>query len=66
VGGFTVYGTIEKRKAAGDMDLLPIGLTEGCILRSSKVAGDVITFDDVEVPQSFLYGLWDMRQRMQK
>jgi len=65
VGGFTVYGVIEKREVARDSGLLPIGLTEGCILRRSKAVGDVILFDDVEVPQSFLYDLWNMQQKMQ-
>ena len=65
VGGFTVYGAIERREVARSEGLLPIGLAEGCILRRSKAADDAITFDDVEVPQSLLYDLWNMQQKMQ-
>jgi len=63
IGGFTVYGTIERREIAREEGLLPVGLAEGCIMRRSKRAGETITLDDVEIPSNMLYDLWNLQQK---
>ena len=48
VGGYCAYGLIDNRQAARAMDALPIGLSEGCVLRRDVARDDVLTFHDVE------------------
>lgn len=50
IGGFCAYGLIDNRAAARSMDALPIGLSEGCVLRRNIRKDDVLSFDDVEMP----------------
>ncbi|QNI33508.1 NAD(P)-dependent oxidoreductase [Alloacidobacterium dinghuense] len=59
VGGFCTYGLIDNRQTARDMNALPIGLSEGCVLRSDVQKDTVISFDDVEqVPGGVAWDLW--------
>jgi predicted homoserine dehydrogenase-like protein len=51
IGGFCAYGLIDNRAAARNMDLLPIGLSKGCIMRRRLAKDSVLSFQDVEVPQ---------------
>jgi predicted homoserine dehydrogenase-like protein len=51
VGGFCAYGLIENHAAARSMIALPIGLSEGCVLRRDIRKDDVLAFDDVDVPE---------------
>jgi predicted homoserine dehydrogenase-like protein len=51
VGGFCSYGLIDNRAAARAVDALPIGLSEGCVLRRDVAKDEVISFDDVESPR---------------
>ena len=44
------YGLCETAAATREQGLLPIGLAEGCVLRNDLERGQVITYDDVEVP----------------
>jgi predicted homoserine dehydrogenase-like protein len=50
VGGFCAYGLIDNAAAARAMAALPIGLSEGCVLRRDISRDDVLTFDDVDAP----------------
>jgi predicted homoserine dehydrogenase-like protein len=50
VGGFCAYGLIENTTEARTSGVLPISLSENCILRRDKSKDDVVSFDDVELP----------------
>lgn len=50
IGGFCAYGLIENAAEARASGALPIGLSEGCVLRRHKMKDDVLSFDDVELP----------------
>ena len=59
VGGFCTYGLIDNHAAARSMNALPIGLSEGCVLRRNIRKNDVLAFDDVDVPRGRLIDtLW--------
>ncbi len=50
VGGFTCYGVMENSPVARSENLLPIGLSDGCVLTRDLSQDAPITFDDVELP----------------
>jgi predicted homoserine dehydrogenase-like protein len=50
IGGFCTYGLIDNATAARAIAALPIGLSEGCVLRRDVAKDDVLSFDDVEAP----------------
>jgi predicted homoserine dehydrogenase-like protein len=50
VGGFCTYGLIDNSDAARVISALPIGLSEGCVLRRSVRKDSVVTFEDVNAP----------------
>jgi predicted homoserine dehydrogenase-like protein len=54
VGGFYSYGLIDNRAAARAVGALPIGLSEGCVLRRDVEKDEVISFDDVDSPRARL------------
>jgi predicted homoserine dehydrogenase-like protein len=54
VGGFCSYGLIDNRAEARAVDALPIGLSEGCVLRRDIAKDVVISFNDVESPRGRL------------
>jgi predicted homoserine dehydrogenase-like protein len=54
IGGFCCYGLIDNRAAARAIDALPIGLSEGCVLRRDIAKDGAISFDDVESPSGRL------------
>ena len=47
IGGFCTYGLIDNTAAARALAALPIGLSEGCVLRRNISKDDVISFNDV-------------------
>lgn len=47
IGGYTVYGLIELYEVAKQENLLPIGLSEGCVLKRNIEKDRPITYDDV-------------------
>jgi predicted homoserine dehydrogenase-like protein len=51
IGGFCTYGLIDNADAARAEASLPIGLSEGCVLRRDVLKDDVISFDDVDMPR---------------
>ena len=59
VGGFCTYGLIDNASAARGMTALPIGLSEGRVLRRDVAKDDVLSFDDVDaVPGGIVEQLW--------
>jgi predicted homoserine dehydrogenase-like protein len=52
LGGFMVYGSIEKAAAARSEDLLPLGLAPGCNLVKDVPQGAAIHYADVELDPS--------------
>nr|WKN36407.1 NAD(P)-dependent oxidoreductase [Tunicatimonas sp. TK19036] len=53
-GGYTTYGVCENYEVSRAENLLPIGLTEGVTLKRDISMDDIITFDDIEVPENRL------------
>jgi predicted homoserine dehydrogenase-like protein len=63
VGGFCTYGLIDNAAAARAQVALPIGLSDGCVLRRNISKDDVLSFDDVDLPASGLVeSLWREQQ----
>jgi predicted homoserine dehydrogenase-like protein len=50
IGGFCAYGLIDNVAAARATAALPIGLSEGCVLRRDISKDDVLSFNDVDAP----------------
>lgn len=50
VGGFTSYGVMENSPLARSQDLLPMGLSDGAVLKRDVAQDTPLTFDDVDVP----------------
>ena len=50
IGGFCTYGLIDNAEAARTVAALPIGLSDGCVLRRDISKDDVLSFDDVDAP----------------
>jgi predicted homoserine dehydrogenase-like protein len=51
IGGFCAYGLIDNAVAARAVAALPIGLSEGCLLRRDIRKDDTVSFGDVELPR---------------
>ncbi len=59
VGGFCTYGLIDNTAAARALASLPMGLSEGCVLRRNVSKDAIISFDDVDSPRGRLAeALW--------
>jgi len=54
IGGFMSYGLIENAEVSIDRGLLPMGLSEGCSLKSDVKQDQPITYEDVEIPEGRL------------
>ena len=63
VGGFTCYGTIDNAGTTAPAGCLPMGLSEGCVLRRDLGKDAALTFDDVEVPSGRLADRLHAEQR---
>jgi len=50
IGGFCNYGLIDNSSTARQMEALPIGLSEGCVLVRDVPKDAVVTFADVMMP----------------
>jgi predicted homoserine dehydrogenase-like protein len=50
IGGYKTYGLAENADTAAAERLLPMGLAEGCGLRTNIPRDSVLGYDDVEVP----------------
>ncbi len=53
-GGFTTYGVCENYQTSQVENLLPIGLTDGVVLKNDIPKDHIITFNDIELPQNNL------------
>ena len=49
IGGFLTYGLIENAKAARASAALPIGLSDGCVVKRDVAKDAVVSFADVEM-----------------
>jgi predicted homoserine dehydrogenase-like protein len=59
IGGFCTYGLIDNTAAARATVALPIGLSEGCVLRREISKDAVVSFDDVDpLPHGIVEALW--------
>ena len=59
IGGFCTYGLIENTSTARAGDALPIGLSEGCVLRRDVAKDDVVSYQDVVArPGGLAESLW--------
>jgi predicted homoserine dehydrogenase-like protein len=59
VGGFCTYGLIDNRAAARAMNALPIGLSDGRVMRRDVSKDRALSFDDVETtPGGLVEELW--------
>jgi predicted homoserine dehydrogenase-like protein len=50
IGGFSCYGMIDNIGVARSQRALPMGLSDGCVMRRGVAADHMITLDDIEVP----------------
>jgi predicted homoserine dehydrogenase-like protein len=50
IGHYMTYGLAENYPLARQQNLLPIGVTEGCVLRHDVPKDQVLTYDDVILP----------------
>jgi predicted homoserine dehydrogenase-like protein len=50
IGKFMLYGVCENATTARKENLLPIGLSEDCVLKRALPKDQAVTFDDVELP----------------
>jgi predicted homoserine dehydrogenase-like protein len=65
VGGYCTYGLIDNAAKAREISALPIGLSEGCVLRNDVPKDRAISFADVDfVEDPVVYGLW--REQMER
>jgi predicted homoserine dehydrogenase-like protein len=54
IGGFLSYGTIDNSDTAAEQNLLPMGLSEGCVLKRDLPMDAAVSYDDVELPKNRL------------
>jgi predicted homoserine dehydrogenase-like protein len=54
IGYYMTYGQCENSNIVQEQNLLPIGLAEGCRLKRDIPKDQVLTYDDVELPQGRL------------
>ncbi|MCP4423251.1 MAG: Gfo/Idh/MocA family oxidoreductase [Chloroflexi bacterium] len=54
IGGFTTYGTLENYDVCQEGNLLPMGLSEGCVIKRDVPIDYAITYDDVDLPDGRL------------
>ena len=65
LGDYMTYGLAENADTARRQNLLPIGLAEGCRLKRRIARDEVLTFDDVVLPEGRLCDrLW--REQMDR
>ena len=58
-GGYTSYGQCENANICQQQRLLPIGLSEGIVLKNDVPQDQAISFDDIEYPEdSFIFELY--------
>ena len=65
IGGYLTYGLAENAETARAENLLPLGLAEGAVTRRAVRQDEVLTFDDVDLPEGRLADeLWREQQEL--
>jgi predicted homoserine dehydrogenase-like protein len=64
LGGFTVYGMIEKASVAKEENLLPLGLAVGATLKTDVPIGAALKYEDVDLDNSQL--ICELRREQDK
>lgn len=60
IGGFTAYGVCENSTKVREENLLPIGLSHGCLIEQDVSIDSPISWADVSIPNnSLIKKLWD-------
>lgn len=54
IGGFTSYGLIENSDVCQTMDMLPMGLSQGCRLKRDIPKDEILGYADVVLPEGRL------------
>jgi predicted homoserine dehydrogenase-like protein len=54
IGGFDSYGMLENSDVCREYNFLPMGLSEGCRLKRNISKDQIITHNDVELPENRL------------
>lgn len=54
IGGFTCYTLIENYDTSRDLRALPMGVSEGCVLKHDVAKDQLVSYDDVELPEGRL------------
>jgi predicted homoserine dehydrogenase-like protein len=63
IGHYMTYGVCENSNTTEEENLLPLGIAEGCTLKSDIKKDEAITYDDVEVPENRLIDKLRMEQK---
>ncbi len=67
IGGFAVYGSVDKAEDARAKNLLPLGISDGAKLKMDVKQGEKLTLDMVELDKdSVIYELWKLQKRVFK
>jgi predicted homoserine dehydrogenase-like protein len=51
LGGYMLYGQCENADTTRKQRLLPYGVAEGCRLKRNIAKDEVLSYDDIELPQ---------------
>jgi len=54
IGGYSVYGSIEKYRRAREENFLPHGLTEGAVISADIPQGKTLTYDEVILDKNYI------------
>jgi predicted homoserine dehydrogenase-like protein len=54
IGGFTCYTLIDNYNVAREQDLLPMGVSEGCVLKRNIPKDQAVSYADVNLPKDRL------------
>lgn len=64
VGGYACYGSIDRAEVARAENILPMGLTDGAVLRRPVTKDQALTLDDVDLPaHRRIDELWEEQAR---
>lgn len=64
IGHYMTYGLCENADVASTQNLLPLGVAEGCVLRVDVPKDQVLTYDDVQLPNGRLLDRLRSEQEM--
>lgn len=51
-GGYTTYGVMDRAEISRELNALPVGLTPNATVKQAVKAGEIVTWDDVELDES--------------